>query len=256
MHWHPSRQAACGPKQHPANQPPWPPPPPGRGPWPVLLDRGHALNPSFATNPLPVPAARKSSQRRNLDLEGSAEVGSRWSVSHWSYPGLGSHQRLPMSDEPQVAGPSAQTFGLAGPGRPIRSLVAENRRSRRAVCNGLPTMRWLLRTGLAPTVEVQARGAPVPGSSSSAVPPACLHSGPGRSRADNHGQCESGLDLRRSLPSQVTVPPDLAWGAGSSVQLRGVPTSDNFLQSNGAGPVGPAPFVTTAVTSWCCRCRS
>ena len=37
-----------------------------------------------------------------------------------------------------------------------------------------------------------------------------IHSGPDRSRADNHGQHPSALDLRCSLASQVTTAPDLA----------------------------------------------
>ena len=41
-----------------------------------------------------------------------------------------------------------------------------------------------------------------------------IHSSPERSRADNHGQHEGGLDLRRSLPSQVRNMADLALGAG------------------------------------------
>jgi hypothetical protein len=41
-----------------------------------------------------------------------------------------------------------------------------------------------------------------------------IHSGPDRAAADNHGQCQSGLDLRRSASSQVTTLPDLALGAG------------------------------------------
>jgi hypothetical protein len=41
-----------------------------------------------------------------------------------------------------------------------------------------------------------------------------IHSGLDRSPADNHGQRHGGLDLRCSLPSQVTNPPDLALGAG------------------------------------------
>jgi hypothetical protein len=48
--------------------------------------------------------------------------------------------------------------------------------------------------------------------------PAChyraIHSGPGRSSADSHGQRHSGLDLRHSLSSQVAILPDLALGAG------------------------------------------
>jgi hypothetical protein len=42
-----------------------------------------------------------------------------------------------------------------------------------------------------------------------------IHNGPDRSPADNHGQHHSGLDQRRSLPSQVTTPPDLALQAGN-----------------------------------------
>jgi hypothetical protein len=41
-----------------------------------------------------------------------------------------------------------------------------------------------------------------------------IHSSPERSRADNHGQRQSCCDLRRSPPSQVTIWPDLALGAG------------------------------------------
>jgi hypothetical protein len=41
-----------------------------------------------------------------------------------------------------------------------------------------------------------------------------IHSGPDRSRADNHGQQRSSLDLRRSPPSQVTAAAELALGAG------------------------------------------
>jgi hypothetical protein len=41
-----------------------------------------------------------------------------------------------------------------------------------------------------------------------------IHSGHDRSRADNHGQRRSSLDLRRSSSSQVTTSPDLALGAG------------------------------------------
>jgi hypothetical protein len=41
-----------------------------------------------------------------------------------------------------------------------------------------------------------------------------IHSSPERSRADNHGQPRSRLDLRRSPSSQVTAAPDLALGAG------------------------------------------
>jgi hypothetical protein len=48
--------------------------------------------------------------------------------------------------------------------------------------------------------------------------PAChyraIHSGPGRSSADSHGQRHSSLDLRHSLSSQVATLPDLALGAG------------------------------------------
>ena len=42
-----------------------------------------------------------------------------------------------------------------------------------------------------------------------------VHSSSDRSPADNHGQRQSSIDLRRSPPSQVTIPPDLALGAGS-----------------------------------------
>jgi hypothetical protein len=41
-----------------------------------------------------------------------------------------------------------------------------------------------------------------------------IHSGLDRSRADNHGQRHSGLDLRRSPSSQETTAPDLALQAG------------------------------------------
>jgi hypothetical protein len=40
-----------------------------------------------------------------------------------------------------------------------------------------------------------------------------IHSGLERSRADNHGQPRSSLDLRHSLSSQVAILPDLALGA-------------------------------------------
>jgi hypothetical protein len=41
-----------------------------------------------------------------------------------------------------------------------------------------------------------------------------IHSSLDRSRADNHGQRQGALDLRGSLPSEVTIPLDLALGAG------------------------------------------
>jgi hypothetical protein len=53
----------------------------------------------------------------------------------------------------------------------------------------------------------------IPESSSAAVPLAAIHSGHGQSRADNHEQPRSSLDLRRSLQPQVTILPDLALGA-------------------------------------------
>jgi hypothetical protein len=37
-----------------------------------------------------------------------------------------------------------------------------------------------------------------------------IHTGRDRSRADKQGQRHGALDLRRSLPSQVMIPPDLA----------------------------------------------
>jgi hypothetical protein len=40
-----------------------------------------------------------------------------------------------------------------------------------------------------------------------------IHNSPDRSPADTHGQCHGCLKLRRSLPPQVTTPPDLALGA-------------------------------------------
>jgi hypothetical protein len=50
-----------------------------------------------------------------------------------------------------------------------------------------------------------------------------IHGGPGWSPADNHGQRHGGLDLRRSLPSQVTDQPDLALQAGD--QSSGWPSA-------------------------------
>ena len=47
-----------------------------------------------------------------------------------------------------------------------------------------------------------------------------IHSGPERSRADNHGQPRSSLDLRRSPPSQVTAAAELALGAGGRMTCR------------------------------------
>jgi hypothetical protein len=44
-----------------------------------------------------------------------------------------------------------------------------------------------------------------------------IHSGPGWSPPDNHGQRHSGLDLRRFLPSQVTKRADLALQAGGQL---------------------------------------
>jgi hypothetical protein len=41
-----------------------------------------------------------------------------------------------------------------------------------------------------------------------------IHSGLDRSPADNHGQRQNSFDLRRCPPSQVTISPDLALGAG------------------------------------------
>jgi hypothetical protein len=41
-----------------------------------------------------------------------------------------------------------------------------------------------------------------------------IHNSPERYRADNHGQHHDAYDLRRFLPSQVTILPDLALGAG------------------------------------------
>jgi hypothetical protein len=47
-----------------------------------------------------------------------------------------------------------------------------------------------------------------------------IHSGPEQSRADNHGQPRSSLDLHHSLPSQITAAPELALGAGGRRRLR------------------------------------
>jgi hypothetical protein len=41
-----------------------------------------------------------------------------------------------------------------------------------------------------------------------------IHSSPYRSSADNHGQRQGALDQRRSVPSQVAAPPDLALQSG------------------------------------------
>jgi hypothetical protein len=80
----------------------------------------------------------------------------------------------------------------------------------------LPTMRWSPGTGL----TLRSRWEPLLSGGSIVVLPGRatgvpLHSGPHRSQADNHGQCRSSLDLRSSLPSQVTILPDLAWRAGA-----------------------------------------
>jgi hypothetical protein len=44
-----------------------------------------------------------------------------------------------------------------------------------------------------------------------------IHSGLKRSPADTHGQHHGTGELRRSPPFKVTIPPDLALGAGSHV---------------------------------------
>ena len=49
------------------------------------------------------------------------------------------------------------------------------------------------------------------------VPFTAVTTGPER---DNHGQHQGALDLRRSLPSQVTIALDLALGAGSRICYR------------------------------------
>jgi hypothetical protein len=46
------------------------------------------------------------------------------------------------------------------------------------------------------------------------VPQRAIHSRHDWSRADNHGQHQDGLDLRRSLAPQVAILPDLALQAG------------------------------------------
>jgi hypothetical protein len=62
-----------------------------------------------------------------------------------------------------------------------------------------------------PTVEVRAK---TPRCAEVTFAGRAIHSGPDRSPADNHGQRERRLDLRRSSSSQVTAAPDLASGAG------------------------------------------
>jgi hypothetical protein len=50
-----------------------------------------------------------------------------------------------------------------------------------------------------------------------------MHNGPARSWADSHGQRPSGLDLRHSLPSQVTTAPNPALQAGGQRGLSRPP---------------------------------
>jgi hypothetical protein len=70
-----------------------------------------------------------------------------------------------------------------------------------------------LRSSWEPTALPCAR------SASPAVPLACQSQQSWSVPADNHGQCHGCLNLRRFLPSQVAVAPDLALGGGGRMVL-------------------------------------
>jgi hypothetical protein len=70
-----------------------------------------------------------------------------------------------------------------------------------------------------------------------------IHSRPERSRTDNHGQRQYGLDLRRCLPSQVTTLRDLALRAGGGRFKSGRPDHRRIAMAACAfasRPAGPA----------------
>jgi hypothetical protein len=74
-----------------------------------------------------------------------------------------------------------------------------------------------------------------------------IHGRPGWSPADNHGQRQGGLDLRRSLPSQVTDRPDLALQAGGRTAdaCIGLAVPGRAIRSRVAeGPASPTASAT------------
>jgi hypothetical protein len=58
-----------------------------------------------------------------------------------------------------------------------------------------------------------------------------IHTGHGRSRADNHGQRHTDRDLRRSLCPQIAILPDLALQAGGRRFESGGPHHQLWLPS-------------------------
>jgi hypothetical protein len=62
------------------------------------------------------------------------------------------------------------------------------------------------------------------------VPLTCHSQQPLPSSADNHGQRQGALDQRRSVPSQVAAPPDLALGAGGRGSSPNISTPPDSRQ--------------------------
>jgi hypothetical protein len=140
-----------------------------------------------------------------------------------SHPGPGGQPHLHLL--PRVAVLGAR-IDFAMPGRPIRSLVTEDRsaagrprpdgtegrcRAAFAACQRCGGHRG--RTSPYDQAGSQ-RHDRLPGQPDRPCHYRAIHKSPERSRADNHGQRQRGLDQRRSPSSQVTAEPDLALGAG------------------------------------------
>jgi hypothetical protein len=89
----------------------------------------------------------------------------------------------------------------------------------------LPTRRWSPRTGLTLRSRRSQRRHGVRGHRRWTCHKRAIHTGLVRSRADNHGQQRSRLDLRRSPPSQVAAAAELALGAGGRRFNPAVPTT-------------------------------
>jgi hypothetical protein len=95
--------------------------------------------------------------------------------------------------------------------------VARYRKSQgcRAVYDGLPSTPLVPREGLTLHAKAGANGTrDIQGHPRQPCHQRAIHNGPDRSRAVNHGQRHSDLNLRRSPSSQVTILADPALGAG------------------------------------------
>jgi hypothetical protein len=76
-----------------------------------------------------------------------------------------------------------------------------------------------------------------------------MHSGPDRSRPDNHGQHHSGCHLRRSPIPKVTTPPDLALQAGGQRELSR-PATEQRSERCHAHSTWFADSLLTAGVTW------